>query len=108
MARSVLSILAAQAFIDKQYGRPEELVPDDNDNYSLVEIGGHEIAIAVMTDGEYGISSAASVARDMLHSFSSIRIGLMIDIGSGAPSQKHYIRLGVVSASRDGNCYIPI
>ena len=44
-----------------------------------------------MPDGESGISSAASVARDMLHGFSSIRIGLMIDIGGGAPSQKHDI-----------------
>jgi hypothetical protein len=39
----------------------------------------------------------------MLHSFPNIRIGLMVGIGGGAPSQKHDIRLGdvVVSASRD-------
>jgi nucleoside phosphorylase len=35
----------------------------------------------------------------------SIRMGLMVGIGSGAPSQKHDIHLGdvVVSASRDGH-----
>jgi hypothetical protein len=62
------------------------------------------IVIAVLPEGEYGISSAASVARDMLHSFPNIRIGLMVGIGGGAPSPKHDIRLGdiVVSAPRDG------
>ncbi|KAK0708547.1 hypothetical protein B0H67DRAFT_672739 [Lasiosphaeris hirsuta] len=40
----------------------------------------------------------------MLHSFPNIRIGLMVGIGGGAPSQKHDIRLGdiVVTAPRDG------
>jgi nucleoside phosphorylase len=44
------------------------------------------------------------VARDMLHSFPNIRIGLMVGIGGGAPSPTHDIHLGdiVVSASRDG------
>jgi nucleoside phosphorylase len=97
--------VAAQAFLDKEHGRPEELSPNDNNDYTLGEIGGHKVAIAVLPGGEYGISSAASVARDMLHSFPNIRIGLMVGIGGGAPSQKHDIRLGdiVVSASRDGN-----
>ena len=97
--------VAAQAFLDKEHGRPEELSPNDNNDYTLGEIGGHNVVIAVLPDGEYGISSAASVARDMLHSFPNIRIGLMVGIGGGAPSQKHDIRLGdiVVSASRDGN-----
>ena len=47
----------------------------------------------------YGISSAASVARDMLHSFPNIRIGLMVGIGGGAPSPKHDIRLGDIIVS---------
>jgi hypothetical protein len=40
----------------------------------------------------------------MLHSFPNVRIGLMVGVGGGAPSQKHDIRLGdiVVSAPRDG------
>jgi hypothetical protein len=57
-----------------------------------------------LPDGEYGTSSAASVARDMLHSFPNVRIGLIVGIGGSAPSPKHDIRLGdiVVSAPRDG------
>jgi nucleoside phosphorylase len=41
----------------------------------------------------------------MLHSFPNVRIGLMVGIGGGAPSQKHDIRLGdiAVSAPHDGN-----
>jgi nucleoside phosphorylase len=100
----VTEYVAAQTFLDKEHGQPERLSPNDHNDYTLGEIGGHKVVIAVLPDGEYGISSAASVARDMLHSFPNIRIGLMVGIGGGAPSRKHDIRLGdiVVSASRDG------
>lgn len=39
-----------------------------------------------------------------MRSFLNIRVGLMVGIGGGAPSQKHDIRLGdiVVSAPGDG------
>ncbi|PNP57542.1 hypothetical protein THARTR1_02540 [Trichoderma harzianum] len=41
----------------------------------------------------------------MLHTFPNIRIGLMVGIGSGAPSPKHDIRLGdvVVGVSSNGS-----
>jgi nucleoside phosphorylase len=76
----------------------------DNNDYTLGKIGKHNIVIAVLPHGEYGISSAAGVAKDMLHSFPNVRIGLMVGIGGGAPSIKHDIRLGdiVVSASGSG------
>ncbi|KAL7909425.1 ankyrin repeat protein [Trichoderma velutinum] len=40
----------------------------------------------------------------MMHSFPNVRIGLMVGIGGGAPSEHHDIRLGdiVVSAPKDG------
>ena len=62
------------------------------------------VVIAVLSDGEYGISSATRVATDMLHSFPNIRIGMMVGIGGGAPTLKQDIRLGdvVVSAPRNG------
>ena len=99
----VTEYVAAQAFLDKEHDRPEKLPSGDNNNYTLGEIGGHNVVVATLPDGEYGISSAAIVARDMLHSFPNIRFGLMVGIGGGAPSQKHDIRLGdiVVSASRE-------
>jgi nucleoside phosphorylase len=96
--------VAAQAFLDEKHEGPEYVSPNDNNDYTLGKIGKHNVVIAVLPDGEYGISSAAGVARDMLHSFPNVRIGLMVGIGGGAPSPKHDIRLGdiVVSAPRDG------
>ncbi|KAL3484771.1 purine and uridine phosphorylase [Aspergillus germanicus] len=95
---------AAQAFLDEKHQIPEALSPADNNAYTVGMIGKHKVVIAVLPDGEYGISSAAGVARDMLHSFPNIKIGLMVGIGGGAPSPKHDIRLGdiVVSATRGG------
>jgi nucleoside phosphorylase len=97
--------VAAQAFLDEKQEGPEYVSPNDNNDYTLGKVGKHNVVIAVLPDGEYGISSAVGVARDMLHSFPNVRIGLMVGIGGGAPSPKHDIRLGdiVVSAPRDGN-----
>ncbi|KAK5202910.1 hypothetical protein LTR41_011356 [Exophiala xenobiotica] len=97
--------VAAQAFLDERHDGPEYVSPRDNNDYTMGKIGKHNVVIAVLPDGEYGIASAANVASDMLHSFPNVRIGLMVGIGGGAPSQKHDIRLGdiVVSAPRDGN-----
>ena len=96
--------VAAQAFLDEKHDGPEYVSPNDNNIYTLGRVGKHKVAIAVLPDGEYGIAAAAGVAKDMLHSFPNVRIGLMVGIGGGAPSPKHDIRLGdiVVSAPRDG------
>jgi nucleoside phosphorylase len=96
--------VAAQVFLDKKHEGPEHISTNGNNDYTLGKVGRHDVVIAVLPDGEYGTSSAAMVARDMLQSFPNIRIGLMVGIGGGAPSQKHDIRLGdiVVSALRDG------
>jgi len=96
--------VAAQAFLDEKYNGPEYVSPNDNNIYTLGRVRKHKVVIAVLPDGEYGVAAAASVARDMLHSFPNVRVGLMVGIGGGAPSRKHDIRLGdiVVSASRDG------
>ncbi|KAL7954576.1 purine and uridine phosphorylase [Trichoderma compactum] len=76
--------------------------PIYNNSYALGKVKAHNVVIAVLPDGEYGASSAAAVARDMLHTFPNIRIGLLVGIGGGAPSPRHDIRLGdvVVSSPR--------
>ncbi|KAK1641297.1 hypothetical protein BDP81DRAFT_131052 [Colletotrichum phormii] len=96
--------VAAQAFLDERHERPREVSQNDSNNYALGKLGDHNVVIAVLPNGEYGIASAAVVAGDMLHSFPNIRLGLMVGIGGGAPSQKHDIRLGdiVVSSPHDG------
>lgn len=95
---------AAQAFLKERHSGPRYVAANDNNDYTLGQIGEHNVVIAVLPNGEYGLSSAAIVARDMLHSFPNIKIGLMVGIGGGAPSPKHDIRLGdvVVGASKNG------
>ncbi|KAH7205287.1 hypothetical protein BKA60DRAFT_685024 [Fusarium oxysporum] len=96
--------LAAQLFLDEEHEGPEFVSANDSNNYTLGKIGKHNVVIAVLPHGEYGISSAAGVAKDMLHSFPNVRFGLMVGIGGGAPTPEHDIRLGdvVVSASGHG------
>lgn len=96
--------VAARAFLDEEHGRPRYVAPHDTNDYTLGRVGNHNVVIAVLPDGGYGTVSAASVARDMLHSFPNLRIRLMVGIGGGAPSPKHDIRLGdvVVSTPCDG------
>lgn len=95
--------VAAQAFLDESHEGPDYVSPNDNNDYTLGKIGNHNIVIAVLPNSEYGLSSAAGVARDMLHSFPNLRIGLLVGIGGGAPSRKHDIRLGDVVVGVSNN-----
>ncbi|OAP59993.1 hypothetical protein AYL99_04995 [Fonsecaea erecta] len=96
--------VAAQAFLDEQHDAPSFVSTNDNNDYTLGRVGKHNVVIAVAPDGEHSTNSAANVGRDMLHSFTNVRIGLLVGIAGGVPSQRHDIRLGdiVVSAPRDG------
>ncbi|KAL6805918.1 hypothetical protein J3E68DRAFT_28970 [Trichoderma sp. SZMC 28012] len=95
--------VAARAVLDEIHEGPEAVSTNDSNNYTLGRIGKHNIVIAVLPDGEYGISSAARVAADLLHSFPNVRFGLLVGIGGGAPSRKHDIRLGDVVVSSPGS-----
>jgi nucleoside phosphorylase len=68
----------------------------------LGKIGKYNIIIAILPYGEYGISSAAGIAKDILYSFPNVRFGLMVGIGGGAPTTEHNIRLGDVMVSASG------
>lgn len=62
-------------------------------------MGKHNVVVACLPKGEYGTTAAAAVATDMLHNFPNIKIGLLVGIAGGAPSDKHDIRLGDVVVS---------
>ena len=49
--------VVAQAFLDEEQEGPKHV---------MGKVGKHNVVIAVLPDGEYGTSSAVSVARDML------------------------------------------
>ncbi|KAI9036894.1 uncharacterized protein KD926_001209 [Aspergillus affinis] len=95
-------LTAAKGMLDKRH----ESLPqptNDNNNYVLGEVAGHNVVIACLPIGEYGTTSAATVAAQMLLTFSQIRCGLMVGIGGGVPTTVD-IRLGdvVVSNPTDG------
>ncbi|KAF4878127.1 putative ankyrin repeat protein L25 [Colletotrichum siamense] len=94
--------VAAQAFLDESHDEPEGVAQNDDNNYALGRMGKHNVVIAILPKGEYGTTTAATVARNMLHSFPNVRIGLMVGIAGGAPSQKHDIRLGDIVVSGRG------
>ncbi|KAF3808118.1 hypothetical protein GCG54_00012698 [Colletotrichum gloeosporioides] len=98
----VTEYVAGQALFDEEHERYHDLPLHDASHYTLGRIGPHNVVMAVLP--EYGTSAATAVARDMLHSFPNVQIGLMVGIGGGAPTQKNDIRLGdiVVGTARDG------
>lgn len=59
---------------------------------------GHNLVIAALPNGHYGTITAATVAKDMLRTFPTIRVCLMVGIGGGVPT-RHDIRLGDVVVS---------
>jgi hypothetical protein len=81
---------------------------NDNNDYTLGKVGKHNVVIAVLPRGEYSISSATGVVKDMLHSFPNAGIGLTVGIGGGAPSLKHDIRLGDIVVSDGKGRRIPV
>ncbi|KAK1480546.1 hypothetical protein CCUS01_16204 [Colletotrichum cuscutae] len=95
-------LAAARTFLDEQHPAPKAVQRNDNNAYVLGTMGNHNVVIAVMPKKEYGIAAAATVAKDLVHSFPNVRIGLMVGVGGGAPSRRHDIRLGdIVVGSRD-------
>lgn len=77
--------VAARAFLDEEHAGPEYVQTNDNNDYTLGRVGKHNVVIAVAPDGEYGTQSAAAVARDMMHTFPNVRIGLMVGVAGGVP-----------------------
>jgi nucleoside phosphorylase len=79
--------------------------PNDHNTYTLGRIGKHNIVIACLPNGEYGIASAATVAMQLLSSFHSIRFGLMVGIGGGVPNEDADIRLGDIVVGKPTSRY---
>lgn len=98
-------LVAARLFLDERHEGPEGLASHDTNAYTLGRMGRHNVVIAALPHGEYGIASATGVSINMLHSFPNVKIGLMVGIGGGAPSSKHDIRLGDVVVSSPGEGY---
>jgi hypothetical protein len=63
---------AAHTFFDKEHAPPGQLSKHDINHYTLGEIKGHNVVMAVLPNGEYGTNSAASVVTNMRSSFPNV------------------------------------
>lgn len=86
--------VVACELLDEEDDELSDQPPQDDNAYTLGRVGEHYVVIVYLPKGRYGIASAASVAKNMLRSFESIRIRLMVGIRGGVPSDQHDIRLG--------------
>ncbi|KAL4816107.1 hypothetical protein BDW67DRAFT_191259 [Aspergillus spinulosporus] len=93
---------AARAMLDEVDNTPPAILrsASDKNSYTLGRIGPHRIVVAGLPSGVYGETPAATVAAQMLASFPSIRVGVLVGIGGGIPSTSHDIRLGDIVVSR--------
>ncbi|KAJ6103492.1 hypothetical protein N7486_005919 [Penicillium sp. IBT 16267x] len=91
---------AAMEMLDEIFGPLDSQDMSDTNTYTLGRIGQHFVVIACLPAGQYGNTSATTVANNMLRTFSkSLRVGLMVGVGGGIPSTAHDIRLGDVVIS---------
>jgi hypothetical protein len=97
---------AATLMLDESFGILDFQDITDSNTYTLGRIGKHHVVIACLPGGQYGTTSATTVANNMVRTFSkSLRIGLMVGVGGGIPSAAHDIRLGdIVISYPKGNC----
>ncbi|KAH7377133.1 ankyrin repeat-containing domain protein [Plectosphaerella cucumerina] len=98
---------AAEAMLDEEHAPPTGFARHQTDAnvYTWGRVGEHNIAIASLAAGVYGIASAATTASSLLASLPSIRVGLLVGIGGGIarPDEDRDIRLGdVVVSQPDG------
>lgn len=96
-----LEAAAAEAMLDVEHEEPQWQHENDHNNYTLGSIGKHNVVIASLPE-TYGPTAAATAVSQMLSTFKSIRIGLMVGIGGGIPNLEsgHDIRLGDIVVSR--------
>jgi nucleoside phosphorylase len=91
---------AAKEMLDEKFEPLDEQDATDPNAYILGRIGKHNIVIACLPAGQYGTSSATTVANHLTRTFSkSLRVGLMVGVGGGIPSSENDVRLGDVVIS---------
>jgi nucleoside phosphorylase len=96
-----IELAAAKTMLDETDPPLPQALSDSN-CYTLGRVGNHNVVIACLPVGQLGNNSAATVAAQMKYSFASIRFGLLVGIGGGAPI-KNDIRLGDVVVSKPGS-----
>lgn len=95
-------LTAARAVLDDEHVKPENFTQHESDTniYIWGRVGEHNVVIAALAAGTYGVVSAATTAVYMKASFPHLRFGLMVGIGAGVPREGADIRLGDVVVSK--------
>ncbi|KXH64748.1 hypothetical protein CNYM01_02062 [Colletotrichum nymphaeae SA-01] len=95
-------LVAAEAMLDEKhdtlpsgafYGNSYTI---DTNTYTLGSIEGHNVIITCLPAYQYGTNNAANVVTNLVRTFPSTRLALMVGIGGGVPSSARDIRLGDV------------
>lgn len=94
---------AAVAQLDERHEAPADFEQhaSDMNSYTWGCIGKHNVVIASLPAGMYGTTAAARTTSNLLASLPSIKIGLLVGIGSGIPRHRDQdVRLGDVVVSQ--------
>ncbi|RDW59090.1 hypothetical protein BP5796_12014 [Coleophoma crateriformis] len=92
---------AAAEMLDEEHETPT-LQDNDPTLYTLGKIYDHNVVISCLPAGLIGNVSAATIATRLANRFPNAKIGLMVGIGGGVPSDED-IRLGDVVVSQPGH-----
>ncbi|KAI9037200.1 uncharacterized protein KD926_000774 [Aspergillus affinis] len=96
-----IEVEAAKATLDRIHDNlPPDQNLDDNNNYILGSLQGHNVVLAYPNFGVYGKTSVADVATQLHASFKSVQFNLMVGIGGGVPDTKEDTRLGDIIVSK--------
>lgn len=95
---------AAIALLDQRHSNIAfARASNDTNAYTLGSMSNHNVVIACLPKGKIGLAEAANAAAHMVTAFPSIKIGLMVGIGGGIPSNN--VRLGDVVVSTPTETY---
>lgn len=81
---------AAQILLDEKHDAPKDFIASlaDQNSYSWGRMGRHNIVIASLPAGEYGLVSTADTASGLRASLPHIRVGLFVGIGAGVTGER--------------------
>ncbi|KAL4964643.1 uncharacterized protein BDV14DRAFT_73975 [Aspergillus stella-maris] len=96
-----IEVAAAKATLDRIHDNlPPDQNSDDNNNYILGNLQGHNVVVAYPSSGVCGKTSVADVATQLHASYKSVRFNLIVGIAGGVPYTKKDIRLGDVIVNK--------
>ncbi|KIW57718.1 hypothetical protein PV05_02280 [Exophiala xenobiotica] len=96
-----IEVAAAKAALDRvHYNLPPDGNSDDDNDYILGSLQGHNVVVAYPNSRVCGKTSVADVATQLNASYRSVRFNLMVGIAGGVPGTKEDIRLGDVVVSK--------